>query len=141
MTRTINVVEAASRVDVTFAGPVSFADRIDTMEEVGPKVAHLGLKGVVLDYTNAWVDESPVSAFEGLEHNIRACGWLEGMKVALVNPAEFHAFPTEGLSTEVGFEVRRFHTRSAAEAWLAKSTRAGLSASRESRGGRSQGRR
>lgn len=120
MTRLIHVVQEESRVEVTFFGPVSFSDRIKAIEAVAPQVNELGLKGVLIDYTQAWVDESSLRAYDDLEERIRACRWLEGMSVALVSPAEFHALPTEHLSAQVGFVVRRFYTRPAAMEWLTR---------------------
>ena len=120
MTRIIKVVPEAARIDVTFFGPVGFADRIDAIEVVAPSVQSLGLGAILIDYTHAWVDDSTVEAFKELERRIQACGWLKGLRVALVSPAEFHAVPTEQMSREVGFEIRRFYTRPAAVAWLSK---------------------
>lgn len=118
MTRLVHVVPEQSRVEVTFFGPVNFSDRVDAIKEVEPRVGELGLKGVLIDYSQAWVDESTLRAFQELEDRIRTCDWLEGLSVALVSPAEFHAVPTEQLSGQVGFAVRRFYTRPAAVDWL-----------------------
>ena len=120
MTRLIHLIPEPALVNVTFLGPVSFSDRIEMIETVGPLIEKHGLQGLLLDYTQAWVGESPAGAFEQLEALLRASTWLEGLRVALVSPADFHAVPIEPLGDEVGYEIRRFYTRPAAIAWLAK---------------------
>jgi hypothetical protein len=116
--RRIEVHADAGRVDVTFQGPVGFQDRIDALEAVLPEIVNARLSRVLVDYTHAWVSDSPVEAFEKLKARQRGENRLRGLKIALVNPPEFHALPTEDIAAERGFQVRRFNSRAAARAWL-----------------------
>ena len=118
MQRQIDVHADTNRVDVTFRGPVSFRDRIDVLDRVVPRLVEGGLTRVLIDYTHAWVDEPSVEAFKALDLRLRNEAALRGLKVALVNPPEFHAVPTEEVAAQSGFQVRRFHTRRAAVSWL-----------------------
>jgi hypothetical protein len=118
MQRDIEVHAEASRIEVAFQGPVSFLDRIHALDAVAPELIRRALTRVLIDYTHAWVDEASVEAFEALETRIRSEASLRGLKVALVNPPEFHAVPTEEIAPESGFQVRRFNSRAAAIAWL-----------------------
>jgi hypothetical protein len=119
----VHVDAAASLIEAAYTGPVSFADRIVTIETVGSAITRNGgLKGVLLDYTNAWVGESAVGTFEKLSSRLQNASFLSGIHIALVNPAEFHAVPTEEIATRFGFTVRRFYSREAATAWLVQAT-------------------
>lgn len=117
MRREIKVDELQKRVELTWRGPVSFADRVEAMGIVTPMLSEGGLSRVLIDYTHAWVagDASTVS-YATLR--IRSAEILKGCWVAIVNPAEFHAIPTEEAGRDVGFPVRRFYTRGAACDWL-----------------------
>jgi hypothetical protein len=53
-----------------------------------------------------------------LDARLRAEPHLKQCRVALVNPPEFHAVPTESIGRDIGYPVRRFNSRRAAIAWL-----------------------
>jgi hypothetical protein len=125
MQRQIDVHADANRIDVTFHGPVSFRDRIDTLDIVVPRIIEGGFTRVLIDYTHAWVDEASVETFKALDLRLRSETSLRGLRLALVNPPEFHAVPTEEIAPEAGFRVRRFHRRDAAIAWLGRDGHAG----------------
>ena len=120
MQRQIEFNLEAGQIEVTFHGPVSFLDRIETMDIVVPRIADGGFKRVLIDYTHAWVDESSVESFEILSARLSAETRLRGLRVALVNPPEFHAVPTEDVAAKSGFQVRRFSTRATAISWLGR---------------------
>jgi hypothetical protein len=119
MERHIEVHPESRRVEVTFHGPVSFLDRIATLDIVMPMIVEGGLTRVLIDYSHAWVDSPSVLSFEMLEKKLRDASCMRGLWIALVNPPEFHALPTEAMAEDTGFQVRRFYNRDAAVAWLA----------------------
>lgn len=118
MQRRIELHREARRIEITYQGPVSFADRLHTLEIIAPLIIEGALTRVVIDYTLAWVDDDSVEVFEQLETRIRSESGLRGLKIALVNPPEFHSVPTEQVAIVIGFRVRRFNSRTAAIAWL-----------------------
>jgi hypothetical protein len=117
MERRIEVDERRRRVEVVFTGPVTFMDRIDAMDVVCPMLEG-GLTRVLIDYSHAWVDEPSVETFQQLDDRIRNEPALKECWIALVNPPDFHATPTEEIGEDLGFPVRRFHNRQAAVDWL-----------------------
>jgi hypothetical protein len=114
----VHVDVQASRVEVTFTGPVSFADRVEVLDQVGPEIVEKQIKGVLVDYSQAWVNEPSVKDYEALASRLRSASYMAGLNVALVNPPEFHAVPTEEVAPRAGFTVRRFASRTSAIAWL-----------------------
>ena len=118
MERKIEVDERMHRVEVAFTGPVTFVDRIDAMDVVCPMIVEHGLTRVLIDYSHAWVDEPSVETFQQLDDRIRNEPALKECWIALVNPPDFHATPTEEIGEDLGFPVRRFHNRQAAVDWL-----------------------
>jgi len=120
MQRRIEVHQEAHRIEVSYQGPVTFRDRIGTFDVLAPLVIEGAITRVLIDYTQAWVDSPSVEAFEQLEARMRSESSMRGLKIALVNPPDFHAAPTEGIATIIGFKVRRFKDRAAAIAWLSR---------------------
>jgi hypothetical protein len=118
MERRIEVDERRHRVEVAFTGPVTFKDRIDAIDVVSPMMVERGLTRILLDYSHAWVDEPTVETFEKLDDRIRNEPSFKGCWIALVNPPDFHATPTEDIGVDLGIPVRRFHNRQAAVDWL-----------------------
>jgi len=118
MERRIEVDEQWRRVEVTFTGPVTFQDRIDAMDVVCPMLVERGLTRVLIDYSHAWVDEPSVETFEQLDDRIRNEPSFKACWIALVNPPDFHATPTEEIGEDLGFPVRRFPNRQVAVDWL-----------------------
>lgn len=118
MERDIRILEAQGRLEITFRGPVSFQDRIDAMEAVFPLLVEHGLTGILIDYSKAWVHEPSPATFQALEARLRSEPYLQRCRVALVNPPEFHAVPTESIAKDIGYPVRRFNSHRAAVAWL-----------------------
>lgn len=118
MERDIQIFEEQGRVEITFRGPVSFVDRIKVMEEVFPQLVAHGLTRILVDYSAAWVHAPSPKTFEALESKLRSEPFLEQCRIALVNPPEFHAVPTESIESEIGYSVRRFNSHRAALAWL-----------------------
>ena len=76
------------------------------------------IKGVLVDYSQAWVNEPSVKDYEALASRLRSASYMAGLNVALVNPPEFHAVPTEEVAPRAGLTVRRFASRTSAIAWL-----------------------
>jgi hypothetical protein len=113
----IEVDDLRKRIELTWRGPVSFADRVEAMDIVTPMLGEGGLTRVLIDYTHAWVAED-ASAVSYSTLRARSAEILKGCWVAIVNPPEFHAIPTEEAACDVGFPVRRFYTRGAACDWL-----------------------
>lgn len=130
MTQLIHVDSTAGRIEVMYFGPVSVADRLDVVKAVESRAGKLDLKGILIDYTQSWLDESTPHDYEQVRQRIRGSSWLKGLKIALVSPAEFHPYPTDDISAEVGFTVRRFHTRAAALEWLSRKPGAAEAANR-----------
>lgn len=97
---------------------MSFLDRIVTMDDVSPLLVAHGLTRILIDYTHAWVHESSPATFQALDARLRSEPYLEKCRVALVNPPEFHAVPTESIAKDFGYPVRRFNSHRAAVAWL-----------------------
>ena len=118
MERNFQVSEVPGRVEITFRGPVSFLDRIHAIGVVLPLLIERGSTGILIDYTNAWVHEPSSVDYERLEARLRSEPYLMQCMVALVNPPEFHAIPTESIGRDIGYPVRRFGSRRAAIAWL-----------------------
>ena len=72
----------------------------------------------LIDYSHAWVHDPTAATFEELDARLRSEPYLKQCRVALVNPPEFHAAPTESIGRDFGYPVRRFNSRRAAIAWL-----------------------
>ncbi len=118
MERDIQIFEEQGRIEIRFRGPVSFLDRIVTMDDVFPLLVAHGLKHILIDYSRAWVHEPSPAVFQALDSRLRSEPYLKQCRIALVNPPEFHAVPTEGIGSEIGYPVRRFNSHRAAVAWL-----------------------
>jgi hypothetical protein len=118
MERTIQVVELWSRAEVQFTGPVSFKDRLEAVDVICPLLVERRLTRVLIDYSHAWVDEPSAESFAELDARLRRESHLKQCWIAIVNPPDFHAIPTEDIGHEIGFPVRRFYNRHTALEWL-----------------------
>ena len=116
--RDIQIFESERRMEITLRGPVSFLDRVHTMEVAFPILVAQQLTRILIDYSHAWVHDPTAATFEELDARLRSEPYLRQCRVALVNPPEFHAAPTESIGRDFGYPVRRFNSRRAAIAWL-----------------------
>jgi hypothetical protein len=100
--RRIEVHPEGRRVELGYQGPVTFHDRIGTLDVLAPLVIEGELTRVLIDYTQAWVNSPSVEVFERLEARMRSESSMSWLRIALVNPPDIHAAPTEGIATTIG---------------------------------------
>jgi len=114
----VTVRHDAHRIEVVFHGPVSYQDRIDTMDIVCPIMREHGYTRVLLDFTQAWPNTSIGATREEFFARIEAEPAMAGASLAFVDGPESHALPTEHVSRIAGFIARRFYDPISAKAWL-----------------------
>ncbi|UHQ20663.1 hypothetical protein LVB87_05840 [Lysobacter sp. KIS68-7] len=108
----------ACRVEVVFHGPVSYQDRMDTMDIVCPILLVHKFTRVLLDFSNAWPNTTLGATRAEFIARIEAEPAMAGACLAFVHGSESHTMPTEHASHVAGFVARRFYDRDSATAWL-----------------------
>lgn len=90
MAKRIRRLEDPPRLEVTFVGPVTFADRVDALSIYGPQAQAHSITRFLVDFSAAWHEpQSPESTLE-LERAIEAQDLGPNKCIALVNCPRSH---------------------------------------------------
>lgn len=91
----VAVRKLESRIDIVFSGPVTYRDRIETIDHISPKMIGYGLKRVLLDFSGAWAGSVGGATSRDLEDRIRSEPAFSGACFAFVNSPVAHSAPTK----------------------------------------------
>ena len=118
MPRNIAVLPDESRIEVSFIGPVTFADRAQTLTHLAPKVRANAIRMMLVDFSAAWHEPESAEAVARFERFLADFEAIRGTAVAFVNCPGTHSVPTERTAEAMGFAFKRFYGRDTALAWL-----------------------
>jgi hypothetical protein len=119
MKGTIRISPGDDLAEVTYAGPVTFADRCDTMAELEHRLRDAPATLFLLDFSAATeVAETSVEGLRRFIDQISHFAFARGSRVAMVNPSFEHGAATESMRRALHYHTRRFPHREAALAWL-----------------------
>ena len=120
--RTIKQLHDTDIIEVRYAGEVSYAFRIGTLDTLQAMTPSGGFRRLLINYTSAWpIPEPEPQAVAEFGARMGRLRFAHGARVALVNaPAEVES-QTKEVVTQGGFLFRQFHDRAQAIAWLMES--------------------
>lgn len=98
MKGTIRIRPEEGLAEVTYAGPVTFADRCDTLVELEHALRDIPALRFLLDFSEA--TEAAEPSVEGLRRfidQISNFGFARGSRVAMVQPSFEHGAATESM--------------------------------------------
>lgn len=118
MRLTLTWSASGRRLTATFAGPVSYENRLAAMDRVVKEAAERGISLIMLDFTLAWhliaAPEDKAAFFDAM----RGRTDLAGARIAYINCPEGNVAELQSVAKELGFAARMFSGRSAAIDWL-----------------------
>lgn len=115
--RSIEVLPEHGVIEIRYRGPLSFRERIESLELIAPQVGADKLRRVLVDFTEAVeVPEEPGA--RGTYAARLATLPFRGCVVAFVNAPTVHSAPMEWVSVVVGYRIARFTQRDEALQWL-----------------------
>ena len=117
--RTIKQLAGTDIIEVRYAGAISYAYRIGTLDALERIAPAGGLRRVLVNYTSAWpiTQPEPEAAAE-FGARMGRLALAPGARVALVNAPPSVDAQTDVVLTQGGFLFRQFHDREEALAWL-----------------------
>ena len=117
--RTIKQLPGTDIIEVRYAGAISYAYRIGTLDAIERISPAGGLRRLLINYTSAWpiAQAEPEAAAEFGERMGRL-SLAPGARVALVNAPPSVDAQTDVVLTQGGFLFRQFHDREEAIGWL-----------------------
>jgi hypothetical protein len=119
MKGTIRVRPGEGLAEVTYVGPVTFADRCETLSELEQRLRDAPATLFLLDFSAATeVAERSVEGLRRFIDQISNFAFAPGARVAMVNPSFEHGAATESMRHALHYHTRRFSHREAALAWL-----------------------
>jgi len=107
MKGTIRLLPEQDLAEVTYVGPVTFADRCDTMAELEHLLRNAPATRFLLDFSDA--TEVPEPNVEGLRRfidKISTFAFARGSRVAMVNPSFEHGAATESMRRALHYHAR-----------------------------------
>lgn len=115
----LKLIEEGSVLDVQFDGPLTFADRSDTLATIRPLMEREPVSKILVDFTDASIaqDETPGSA-GNFTANLALMPFPAGTAIAYVNAPLMFSDPVEWVSQATGLRTKRFYDREQALAWL-----------------------
>lgn len=118
MRREIQVHAQSRRIEIAYFGPVGYRERMDTMDLVCPQMRALGVRCVLLDFTEAW-SSTPLGPPSALfVDRIASEPAMRATRLALVHAPPEQCIPVERAAPLAGFVARRFRDRDEAIAWM-----------------------
>ena len=105
--------------EVSYVGPVTFADRCDTLAELEQSLPDAPTMRFLLDFSDATeVAEPSVEGLRRFIDQLSGFRFARGSRVAMVSPSFEHAAATESMRRAMHYDAHRFKDRDAALAWL-----------------------
>ena len=118
--RTIKQLPGTDIIEVRYAGAVSYAYRIGTLEALEAITPTGGLRRLLINYTSAWpISDPEPEAVAEFGARMGRLAFAPAARVALVNAPPRVEAQTDVVLTQGGFLFRQFHDREQAIAWLA----------------------
>jgi hypothetical protein len=119
MSRTLQLLPDCAVFEVRYSGPLTYAERRETVDELERRLRGSWIKRLLIDFTSAWPAENEPPG-EETAFRARLCEvtYPRGARVAVVNAPAEHGAASEETSGAAGFRVRRFYDRAHALAWL-----------------------
>ena len=119
MKGTIRICPGDGLAEVTYLGPVTFADRCETLVDLEHALRETPATLFLLDFSAATeVAEASVEGLRRFIGQISHFAFARGSRVAMVNPSFEHGAATESMRRALHYHTRQFPHREAALAWL-----------------------
>jgi hypothetical protein len=119
MKGTIVIRPEEGLAEVTYVGPVTFADRCDTLTDLEQALPDASTIRFLLDFSDATeVAEPSVEGLRRFIDRLSTFRFARGSRIAMVSPTFEHAAATESMRRAMHYEAHRFKDREAAMAWL-----------------------
>jgi hypothetical protein len=117
--RTIKHLPGTDIIEVRYAGAISYAYRIGTLEALERISPAGGVRRLLINYTSAWpISEPEPEAAAEFGARMGRLALAKDARVALVNAPPSVDAQTDAVLTQGGFLFRQFHDRAQAIGWL-----------------------